>query len=393
MIKALSFFVLLTLSSVTQAFTLSDLDKLIISKKVTAIADLVPLLPEEMQRNVIVVFKSLSLQEASCQNPRVLLFTDDAKLTLTSNGSPNQRGFEKIEIQEFNDQMRAFRYFERGFSNDNDARDTYLSSRSGDLKFLSELKQFRKTQIQNEANPRACLSCHRSDPRPNWDAYSQWPNTLGDDFGNQTDRFNGPFGSFTGLPRNAAAMTSCENLFRDTYKLNARYKHLKIDQIYNAKSFTNNFYTQILFDLNFQRIDRILSQHKEGENIRRVLLHHLWRCELPQQFGQTEFFTTKEGHLIRGDLIAGLLEPKLTAFDFSLDSLYTSLIFGPTSQITTPKFAKEELTRRLVENSPVFKNLFTYDTVYFPFGTKLVSHRAVPKSIPELCAQLSEGID
>src|SRR5256885_10047748 len=52
---------------------------------------------------------SRSLQGASPENPRVILYGPDARFIVTFNGSPAQRGFRAVETMEFEDASKEFR--------------------------------------------------------------------------------------------------------------------------------------------------------------------------------------------------------------------------------------------------------------------------------------------
>lgn len=61
------------------------------------------------------VHHSNSLHESSFTYPRALVFGDDAKMILTFNGSPDQAGYERLEISCFNDGDKVFEYYELHF--------------------------------------------------------------------------------------------------------------------------------------------------------------------------------------------------------------------------------------------------------------------------------------
>ena len=58
------------------------------------------------------MFKSRSLHDASYENPRVLMYGEDAKFIITFNGANNQKGYDAIETMEYNDQDKEFYYRE-----------------------------------------------------------------------------------------------------------------------------------------------------------------------------------------------------------------------------------------------------------------------------------------
>ncbi len=110
----------------------------------------------EFLKSYTFVFRSKSLQQATPTNPRAVVYGKDAKLIFTFLGRPDKNGRDTLEVSCWRPQKNAFEYFE-------------LASNG---KILTSL-------TPQNANPRSCLRCHGSDPRPNWDAYNFWPGTYG----------------------------------------------------------------------------------------------------------------------------------------------------------------------------------------------------------------------
>src|ERR1043166_4149160 len=67
-------------------------------RPVDSVSELVPLLPEELRKNFTFVYDSRSPFKASItpQKPRVILFTDDARLVLTFIGDDTHPGADQI---------------------------------------------------------------------------------------------------------------------------------------------------------------------------------------------------------------------------------------------------------------------------------------------------------
>ncbi|MGZ3683290.1 MAG: hypothetical protein ACXVCI_05530 [Bdellovibrionota bacterium] len=117
------------------------------------------------------VYDSNSLQGATPLNPRVILFGDDAKLTMSFTCAPGnclsessgQPGADldysnSLELIQWRDETRRFEFRKIDFP-ENEA--------SGSVKV-------------SEANPRLCMGCHMGpDPRPNWESYPEWPGVYG----------------------------------------------------------------------------------------------------------------------------------------------------------------------------------------------------------------------
>jgi hypothetical protein len=163
------FFVLALIShfqspAFARQFNYEDLVKAINSAKVKTVEKAIPLLPPEMRGNYTLLYSSRSLQEASVENPRVILFGKNAKFTCTFNGDVAQNGGDTIECFQFRDQERAFDFRQIQFP----------SVKNG-------LTSVRFSQRNLSADGRvSCTACHTSDPRPNWDEYRSWPGAFGE---------------------------------------------------------------------------------------------------------------------------------------------------------------------------------------------------------------------
>jgi hypothetical protein len=126
-------------------------------RPVDSVAELVPLLPEELRRNFTFVYDSRSPFKAAItpQKPRVILFTDDARLVLTFIGDDTQPGADLLETMSFDDAQAKFVF------------NAYLLP-------AAERRAWRPSAA--EAN---CQRCHGADPRPIYDSYPLWPGYYG----------------------------------------------------------------------------------------------------------------------------------------------------------------------------------------------------------------------
>src|SRR5580692_3920940 len=72
---------------------------------VDSISELIPLLPRELRENFTLVYDSRSPFRSgiSPEFPRVILFTNDARLVLTFIGDERQPGFDMLEALSFDD--------------------------------------------------------------------------------------------------------------------------------------------------------------------------------------------------------------------------------------------------------------------------------------------------
>lgn len=143
------------------SFTFQALQDLIATQHLYSIEQLLPALPAELRSHYVLVFASRSLQEASLQSPRVILFGEDARLIITFNGEPGQRGYDSLETLEFDPVSNTFRLREIRFAADDKLAPPHISA----------------------ANPEACTACHDAPGRPIWDTPPSWPGVYGERYG------------------------------------------------------------------------------------------------------------------------------------------------------------------------------------------------------------------
>lgn len=118
-------------------------------------------------------FESLSLQESSFEFPRAVVFGGDAKMVMTFNGKPEQKGYERLELMCFNDMSRTFEFREITFPADALSKD-----RLDDLEEDEHRLNFVVSPVGGGAK-RACAQCHQTPSRPNWEPYPIWPGFYG----------------------------------------------------------------------------------------------------------------------------------------------------------------------------------------------------------------------
>jgi hypothetical protein len=142
-----------------------SLRQLISEKRVTSIERLLEFLPFPLLSRYALVFNSRSLQESSYRNPRVILFGDDARFIVAFNGDPGQRGYDVLEVMEFDEPHMRFIFRE----------------------FQFHASEQNMSVTASEPNPEKCLSCHGEPARPIWDTHPAWPGAYG-------ERYRAPLG-------------------------------------------------------------------------------------------------------------------------------------------------------------------------------------------------------
>jgi len=143
-------------------FGFASLQALIRTRDVGTIEELLAALPETQRRDYALMFDSRSLQAASFENPRVILYGPDARFVLTFNGAATQRGFRVVETLEFVAATGEFRL-----------RELEFPERPGGAAAVRV----------SEVNPERCTRCHGGPPRPLWDSFPLWPGAYGERYG------------------------------------------------------------------------------------------------------------------------------------------------------------------------------------------------------------------
>jgi hypothetical protein len=104
------------------------------------------------------MFRSRSLQSASYESPRAILYGSDARFIVTFNGAGSLSGSDRVETMEFDEKTETFHFREIAFPPAGEGGEVSIS---GD-------------------NPYRCSECHGSPARPIWDAYPTWPGAYGE---------------------------------------------------------------------------------------------------------------------------------------------------------------------------------------------------------------------
>jgi hypothetical protein len=142
-------------------FAFESLNQAIAAQHVSSVEELLAVLPEDLRTHYSLVFSSRSLQDASFENPRAVLFGSNAQLILTFNGDPSQHGFEAVETMEFDAHANRFIFREITFSSDKTQPAARISG----------------------PNPARCVACHDHPARPIWDVPPAWPGVYGERYG------------------------------------------------------------------------------------------------------------------------------------------------------------------------------------------------------------------
>ncbi|TLY84834.1 MAG: hypothetical protein E6K44_12995 [Gammaproteobacteria bacterium] len=140
-------------------FNFASLQSLLSRQDIDSVEELIAALPAAQRSRYALVFESRSLQGASLENPRVILYGTDAHFIVTFNGSPAQRGFRVVETMEFDDDSKEFRL-----------RELVFPERAAGVDKV----------VVSEVNPQQCARCHGAPARPVWDTFPLWPGAYGE---------------------------------------------------------------------------------------------------------------------------------------------------------------------------------------------------------------------
>lgn len=123
------------------------------TKKAADIADLLEVLPKAMKASPAWVFETQSAQRASAPAPRGILHDPEGGLTIAFSGTDKDPRRDQLEMLQFRRETATFELYVLDFS--------------------------KRPPKLSQKNPPGCVRCHGVDPRPNWDAYPEWPGVYG----------------------------------------------------------------------------------------------------------------------------------------------------------------------------------------------------------------------
>jgi hypothetical protein len=225
----------------------SELKAILEDKRFNRIDDLLSYLyqakPDYMSHYTL-GFKSLSLHESSKENPRAIVFGKAGRFMITFNGERSQKGYDLLEVVEFNSQDKVFEYREIQFND------------------LRQLPIGQPYQISKVGGPEGkCLECH-SHSRPIWESYSVWPGFYGGD-----DDI--PIGAMSKGPAfehsHQESVQADWNRFEQQYSHQGRYRSLRpmatsviFSSDYGARP--NADLSAVMTKMNIDRIARILKK-------------------------------------------------------------------------------------------------------------------------------------
>ncbi len=229
-----AFLAAIFLSQLGWGFTYEDLKALIETNNLTRIEDVIEQLPAEFNSHYCLMHTSRSLQGASPQAPRALLFGKDAKLIIAFTGAPHLGNYAALEVMQFRQDTQQFEMRQ--------------------ISFPQEIGR-RSTVQFSEKNPSACLSCHSTHPRPNWEKYPEWP---------------GAYGSLDDYPTGDELAQFKD--FREKVMPTGRYRFLKTREGSQATPFETKRRGRLRFRPNFQLA--VLTFAYQADALKALLKRH-----------------------------------------------------------------------------------------------------------------------
>ena len=138
------------------ATSFAELKSTIQARDIRTLEELLPYLPADYLSHYTLVHAGQGIQEASPANPRAILFGDTSQTVLSFNGSPEQDGFNELELEEFDISQSRFVYHAIRFD-----------------------ETGREPPAFSGANPTRCLGCHGQNPKPIFPEYPNWTGFYG----------------------------------------------------------------------------------------------------------------------------------------------------------------------------------------------------------------------
>jgi hypothetical protein len=137
----------------------------ILERRPANIEQVLQALPEELRSNFTFVHASRSphRDEIDRQFPRVVLFSEDARLLLAFTGNPRGAAYNQLEAIHYDERTSAFRT-SRFILDDAVRRNPGLKAAAATNGALDRFE---------------CTRCHGADARPIFDSYSVWPGFYG----------------------------------------------------------------------------------------------------------------------------------------------------------------------------------------------------------------------
>lgn len=329
--------------------TIENIETHLTQKNITTIEGFIQSLDKSLRSQYVLMHTSKSLQGASFQKPRVIMFNENAQMMLSFNGDKAQQNGNKIEMILFDKESASFSAHEIDFESP------------------------KPLVIKN---PKTCLSCHGTDLRPNWNGYSFWEGA----YGSHDSKLARPVGYSSIDPTEYREIQK----FKKTASDHPRYKFLESleetttlendtipsqddhDSV-RMKSKSLGNLTESIMEMNNQRFQRVLRKDPRFDSFKFSVLALLscsmddFKASLPAEyslsvkedynFGLFAYDLFKIGLVTDAYYLAFMkaLNIPTDFLDTSFDISYPALMFQnpgivgyATSRFSTPTFPREQ---------------------------------------------------
>ncbi len=286
--------------------------------EVRTIGDFLGYLPKTFRSQFTLMHESHSSQDASPKNPRAIVYGQDASFVLAFNGSTEQEGYHLLETYQWHPRKRRFEF--RVFD------------------FSPGLERV----VPSGKNPKQCLGCHGSDPRPNWEPYPTWPGAYA---GNDDE-----------LEKDGMDLNKDLSDFFKKAKGDDRYSKLEgLEESYKpgigprTKVQHNIRFSTLVSQMNFQRMARLMEATPDFSFHRYEAMGNLAHCG-------------SRSHDTHSEQFLKLFEDR----GIDVSRWTTSRIKG-SYNLGSPNSWASELLARVLENQPDLTHLFWSYTGYYGF--------------------------
>ena len=103
--------------------------------------------------------------------PRATVYGGDARVVLTFNGHPKQKGYERLQVMCFDDQTNAFDFREVVFPKE--------AASPAAIADLTDVEAKQNFVISEGRGARDCRQCHDASGHPIMDSAALWPGVYG----------------------------------------------------------------------------------------------------------------------------------------------------------------------------------------------------------------------
>lgn len=136
------------------------IENLIKTENLTSVEAVIERLPVSYKSSFTLMRDSRSVQQSSLEFPRAILFGKSGKLIITFNGHPEHRGYDRLEMIEYNPLSDAYEF---------------------------HFVQFAEVVTFSDTNPKKCIACHTPARLPIWSPDPTWLGAFGEFHDRLTD--------------------------------------------------------------------------------------------------------------------------------------------------------------------------------------------------------------